>query len=214
MKARIRISLEIRVGLDQRKQVIARELDHFPGGANPGPNDAPAAGQQVDIANELAGTVDHDQLLAAAARADDLDLAADHGEEAIGQVSLIEQDLSDSRSADLTLLTEAGQLGFGETRKQPLSSFGAVRLRVRSRVGHVCFRDYLIPCGGSYARRIAHINAITNVKQPDELQCDACVRIGARWQHLRTCQTCGVTLSATPLPTSTPRSTRPRAIIR
>jgi Zn-finger in ubiquitin-hydrolases and other protein len=40
----------------------------------------------------------------------------------------------------------------------------------------------------------AHINAITNVKQPDELQCDACVKIGARWQHLRTCQTCGVTL--------------------
>jgi hypothetical protein len=40
----------------------------------------------------------------------------------------------------------------------------------------------------------AHINAITNVKQPDELQCETCVKIGARWQHLRTCQTCGVTL--------------------
>ena len=40
----------------------------------------------------------------------------------------------------------------------------------------------------------AHINAITNVRQPEELQCDACVKIGARWQHLRTCQTCGTTL--------------------
>ncbi|HTM34089.1 MAG TPA: UBP-type zinc finger domain-containing protein [Vicinamibacterales bacterium] len=40
----------------------------------------------------------------------------------------------------------------------------------------------------------AHINAITTVKQPEELQCDICVKIGARWQHLRTCQTCGVTL--------------------
>ena len=40
----------------------------------------------------------------------------------------------------------------------------------------------------------AHINAITDVKHPKRRECEECVKIGARWMHLRTCQTCGVTL--------------------
>ena len=39
-----------------------------------------------------------------------------------------------------------------------------------------------------------HINAITSVKQPQRLECAECVKIGASWVHLRTCQECGVTL--------------------
>jgi Zn-finger in ubiquitin-hydrolases and other protein len=39
-----------------------------------------------------------------------------------------------------------------------------------------------------------HINAITSVKQPQRLECAECVKIGASWVHLRTCQDCGVTL--------------------
>jgi len=39
-----------------------------------------------------------------------------------------------------------------------------------------------------------HIDAITDVKQPHEHVCEECVRIGARWVHLRTCQECNVTL--------------------
>ena len=39
-----------------------------------------------------------------------------------------------------------------------------------------------------------HIAAITTVKQPKKRVCEECVKIGARWVHLRTCQTCGVTL--------------------
>ena len=38
------------------------------------------------------------------------------------------------------------------------------------------------------------ISAITDVKGPKTRQCDECVKIGARWVHLRTCQECGVTL--------------------
>jgi hypothetical protein len=38
-----------------------------------------------------------------------------------------------------------------------------------------------------------HIAAITTVKQPKERVCEDCVKIGARWVHLRTCQTCGGT---------------------
>ena len=40
----------------------------------------------------------------------------------------------------------------------------------------------------------AHIDAIDNVQLPERRECAECVKIGARWVHLRTCQTCGVTL--------------------
>lgn len=40
----------------------------------------------------------------------------------------------------------------------------------------------------------AHIEAIESVKQPERLECEECVKIGSGWVHLRTCQTCGVTL--------------------
>jgi len=35
--------------------------------------------------------------------------------------------------------------------------------------------------------------AITELKDPKALVCEACVELGGRWVHLRTCQTCGVT---------------------
>jgi len=40
----------------------------------------------------------------------------------------------------------------------------------------------------------AHLDAITNVRLPARRECDECVKMGATWMHLRTCQTCGVTL--------------------
>jgi hypothetical protein len=40
----------------------------------------------------------------------------------------------------------------------------------------------------------AHINAIANIKQAKRRECEECVKIGSRWMHLRTCQTCGITL--------------------
>ena len=39
-----------------------------------------------------------------------------------------------------------------------------------------------------------HISAIETVKQPHKHVCEECVRMGARWVHLRTCQQCGATL--------------------
>ncbi|MGH9159983.1 MAG: UBP-type zinc finger domain-containing protein [Vicinamibacteraceae bacterium] len=44
------------------------------------------------------------------------------------------------------------------------------------------------------ARQCSHIQAIETVKQPEELVCAECVKTGDRWLHLRTCQSCGVTL--------------------
>jgi hypothetical protein len=39
-----------------------------------------------------------------------------------------------------------------------------------------------------------HIEAITEVKKPKRYECEECVKTGSKWVHLRTCQTCGVTL--------------------
>ena len=38
------------------------------------------------------------------------------------------------------------------------------------------------------------ITQIKDVKQPKARVCEECVKVRARWVHLRTCQTCGVTL--------------------
>ena len=39
-----------------------------------------------------------------------------------------------------------------------------------------------------------HIDTIESIKGPEKRECEECVRIGGTWMHLRTCQTCGVTL--------------------
>jgi uncharacterized UBP type Zn finger protein len=39
-----------------------------------------------------------------------------------------------------------------------------------------------------------HIQAIKKIKYPEEYVCEECVKNGGTWMHLRTCQTCGVTL--------------------
>jgi len=39
-----------------------------------------------------------------------------------------------------------------------------------------------------------HLKTIESVKHPQRRECEECVKIGASWVHLRTCQTCGVTL--------------------
>lgn len=38
-----------------------------------------------------------------------------------------------------------------------------------------------------------HLEAVKTVRTARERVCDDCVKIGARWVHLRTCQTCGDT---------------------
>jgi hypothetical protein len=39
-----------------------------------------------------------------------------------------------------------------------------------------------------------HLSAIHSIKRPERRECAECVKIGAKWVHLRTCQECGVTL--------------------
>ncbi|WP_345269563.1 UBP-type zinc finger domain-containing protein [Nibrella viscosa] len=39
-----------------------------------------------------------------------------------------------------------------------------------------------------------HLRALTDVRLSDAHVCEECIKTGDRWLHLRTCQTCGVTL--------------------
>jgi hypothetical protein len=40
----------------------------------------------------------------------------------------------------------------------------------------------------------AHLQGMSGVKHAKQRRCDECVKIGAQWVHLRTCQSCGATL--------------------
>lgn len=40
----------------------------------------------------------------------------------------------------------------------------------------------------------SHMQEITAIKTAKKRECEECVKIGSHWVHLRTCQTCGMTL--------------------
>jgi hypothetical protein len=40
----------------------------------------------------------------------------------------------------------------------------------------------------------AHLKTIKTIKHAKRRECEECVKIGAGWVHLRTCQECGATL--------------------
>jgi uncharacterized UBP type Zn finger protein len=40
----------------------------------------------------------------------------------------------------------------------------------------------------------SHIESVADIRTAARRECEECVKIRSRWVHLRTCQTCGVTL--------------------
>lgn len=40
----------------------------------------------------------------------------------------------------------------------------------------------------------SHLENWKELKKPMKHECEECIKIGADWVHLRTCQTCGTTL--------------------
>ena len=40
----------------------------------------------------------------------------------------------------------------------------------------------------------SHIQEIKKLKLPEKQVCEECIKTGDEWVHLRTCQSCGVTL--------------------
>ncbi len=57
----------------------------------------------------------------------------------------------------------------------------------------------------------SHVDAITEITQSRRRECEECVKMGARWVHLRTCQSCGATLCCDSSPNLT--RARPRALV-
>jgi hypothetical protein len=51
------------------------------------------------------------------------------------------------------------------------------------------------------AAACAHIRAVATVTRAEKRECAECVKMHARWVHLRTCQSCGVTLCCDSSPT-------------
>ncbi|MCM5663461.1 UBP-type zinc finger domain-containing protein [Galbibacter mesophilus] len=43
-------------------------------------------------------------------------------------------------------------------------------------------------------KKCNHLKVINEVKKSTSYQCEECIKTGDDWVHLRTCQTCGVTL--------------------
>jgi len=43
-------------------------------------------------------------------------------------------------------------------------------------------------------KKCEHLEAISTIRKATAYECEACVKSGSRWVHLRTCQSCGVTL--------------------
>lgn len=39
-----------------------------------------------------------------------------------------------------------------------------------------------------------HLEKVKTITQPAQYVCEECIKAGSDWMHLRTCQTCGVTL--------------------
>jgi hypothetical protein len=39
-----------------------------------------------------------------------------------------------------------------------------------------------------------HLRAISEIKTPQRRVCEECSKTGSHWVHLRTCQSCGITL--------------------
>src|SRR4030095_4240848 len=64
------------------------------------------------------------------------------------------------------------------------------RLRLLACIGSCTNRGYTIMADET----CTHLRSIASVKGPKRRECEECVKVGARWVHLRTCQRCGATL--------------------
>ncbi len=43
-------------------------------------------------------------------------------------------------------------------------------------------------------RSCVHLQELSAVQQPQQYACEECLKTGSTWVHLRTCQSCGITL--------------------
>src|SRR4029450_435991 len=85
---------QLGVGLDERAQPIGAELEHLAVLGDPSARQAAPAVEQADLAGELAGTVDDDQIFLILVGPDDLQGAREDHEERRVLRALIEEQLA------------------------------------------------------------------------------------------------------------------------
>ena len=85
---------QLRVGLDEREQLLAIELDHFAGLADAQAPDRAAPADHVGFAGKLPGVVAHDQRLGRVGRPQRLDFAAEDDKKWHRSVARFDQHLA------------------------------------------------------------------------------------------------------------------------
>ena len=96
-------SLELAVGLHERQQVFAIQLDHFARLAGARSDERGAARKHVDLAGELTGSMDRDERLARAGWPDNLDPTCRDDEERHDLLSRLDEHLSRSDRTHLSM---------------------------------------------------------------------------------------------------------------
>src|SRR5260370_114469 len=108
---------ELEVPLHQNTQMLAIDDHDRSVAERPAANEGATRGQHVDLARELAGTVDRDLLFAAIDRAHDLDGALDDHDEARVLLPELEQHLARADAASLADSGHPSDLSGSELRK-------------------------------------------------------------------------------------------------
>ncbi len=126
---------ELRVGLHQRHQLFAMQLDHRARLAHTDPEERAPARDHVDLAGELTGPVDDDGGLSRAGPPDNLDLTRRHDEERHGLVARLDEHLAGTGRALAPVRCDARDL-FRRQRRKDVVGARQRRHQGRGGVGH------------------------------------------------------------------------------
>ena len=111
---------QLSVGLNQREQLLAIELNHFARLADTQAYECAATADHVGFAGELPGMKAHDQRLAAVRRSNGLELAADDDKDRHGLVADLDEHVATRRRATPSVGRNPRHLFWCERRKHAL----------------------------------------------------------------------------------------------
>ncbi len=118
---------DLRIGLHDREQVVAVDLDDLAGLGDQRANERAASGEQVHFARELPGPVARDEVLAGRRRPIHVDAPREHDEERRVRVARVEQHFALRRVPAAPVPGNARELGSGQRREHSPDRRGVVR---------------------------------------------------------------------------------------
>ncbi len=114
---------QLGVGLHERSQLIARQLDHDRRDARPHAHEAAPAGKRVQLAHEFPGPVNDDQFVTGGGGAHDLDGAFGDQEELGDLLALVDQQLAGRDGPGMSERRDSPRLRRRELRKHLAALF-------------------------------------------------------------------------------------------